>query len=200
MTAAGSTTGMRAGRTTAVVLLAGAALGVGAWLWPATAATAPPPPADRLALPERPPEAFALTVLAVYDGDTIQAQVRSTNEFVAPSALIRIRLIGIDTPEVAHVDSPTPECWADEAHAHLAQLLPEGSTVWGAPDRDEWDDYGRRLLHLWTDDGRFVQSELVAGGDAAALRIWPDVAFSDLLTSLQREAQAAGRGQWGACP
>lgn len=145
--------------------------------------------------PSRPPDAFALTVLYVYDGDTIQARMLQPNDVVTTANPIRIRLIGVDTPE----GTPTPECWADEARAHLAELLPEGSTVWAAPDRDTWDGYDRRLFNLWTDDGAFVNLELVRAGDAEAIRVWPNVAFSDLLAGAQAEAEASGAGRWGVC-
>lgn len=147
------------------------------------------------AAPLRPVDAFPLTVLYVYDGDTIQARAIEPNDVVTTDAPIRIRLIGIDTPE----GTPAPECWADEARAHLAEMLPEGSTVWAAPDADTWDDYGRRLFNLWTDDGRFVNLELVAAGDAEAMRVWPNVAFDDLLADAQAGAEASRAGRWGAC-
>lgn len=182
-----------------VVLCAAALIAVVVWVsstaevgdaGPVTGATAP----DRVA-PERPSDAFALTVLYVYDGDTIQARMQQPNDVVTTANPIRVRLIGIDTPE----GTPTPECWADEARTHLAQLLPEGSTVWAAPDRDTWDDYDRRLFNLWTDDGSFVNLELVTAGDAEAIRVWPNVAFFDLLAGAQAAAEASGAGRWGAC-
>ena len=68
-----------------------------------------------------------------------------------------------------------------------------------APDSDTWDDYRRRLFNLWTDDGRFVNHELVAAGDAEAIRVVPNVAYYDLLSATQARAEASGAGQWGAC-
>lgn len=144
---------------------------------------------------ERPAGAFPLTVRYVYDGDTIQAQMQAPNDIVTTAAPIRIRLIGIDTPE----GTPTPKCWADEARSHLAELLPEGSTVWAAPDRDTWDAYDRRLFNVWSDDGTFVNLELVAAGDAEAIRIEPNVAYFDVLADAQARAEASGTGRWGAC-
>nr|WP_240948885.1 thermonuclease family protein [Microbacterium sp. CFH 90308] len=146
-------------------------------------------------IPSRPSDAFPLTVTYVYDGDTIEARVHSANGVVTSESPIRIRLIGVDTPE----GTPSPECWADEARTHLAQLLPEGSTVWAAPDVDTWDDYDRRLFYLWTDDGRFVNHELVAAGDAEAMRVWPNVEHEQLLADAHAQAEASGTGRWGAC-
>lgn len=159
------------------------------------APTSGPSSAPEAGIPPRPDNAFPLTVLYAYDGDTIQAQMQSPNDVVTTSNPIRIRLIGIDTPE----GTPTAECWANEARTSLATLLPEGSTVWAAPDRDTWDDYQRRLFNLWTDDGRFVNYELVAAGDAEAIRVWPNVQYDDLLVAAQERAEAVPLGQWAAC-
>ena len=159
------------------------------------AAPAEAPSTTAPGVPPRPADAFPLTVQYVFDGDTIEARTRRPNEIVTTTDPIRIRLIGVDTPE----GTPTPECWAEEARSHLSELLPEGSTVWAAPDRETWDDYGRRLFNLWTDDGRFVNHELVTAGDAEAIRVRPNVAYFDLLSAAQAEAEASGAGRWGAC-
>lgn len=187
---------------TAVVIIAIAAAVLAGVIWLSAAtsdigdATTPPPMAPSAsAIPARPPAAFALTVDYVFDGDTIEARMPQPNDIVTTTNPIRIRLIGIDTPE----GTPAAECWADEARLHLAQLLPEGSTVWAAPDADTWDAYGRRLFNLWTDDGTFVNHALVAAGDAEAIRVWPNVAYFDLLSDAQAEAEASAAGQWGAC-
>ncbi|WP_194409491.1 thermonuclease family protein [Microbacterium cremeum] len=196
----------RSGATFAVALVLAVVVAV-VWLaasgrmpWAEAGPTASSAPSNASAapadgLPSRPGDAFALTVTYVFDGDTIEARMQEPNEVVATSNPIRVRLIGIDTPE----GTPSPECWADEARAHLAELLPEGSTVWAAPDTETWDRYDRALFNLWTDDGRFVNHELVAAGDAEAIRVWPNVAFYDLLAAAQAQAEASGAGRWGAC-
>ena len=170
--------------------------------------TAPPDAADRptpyTEITGRPADAFPMTVGYVFDGDTIELQHDAPNEAVTTTAPIRVRLIGVDTPE----GTPAPECWADEARAHLAALAPEGATVWVGLDAAgldaaglgaSWDRYDRRLFYLWTDDGRFVNYELVAAGDAEALRVAPNDAHPPLFVGAQAAAQAAGAGRWGAC-
>lgn len=159
---------------------------------PTAEATAEP---DAAAPPTRPEEAFPLTVLHVYDGDTIQAASAAENAVVSESGSVRIRLIGIDTPE----GSPEPECWADDARAALRALLPEGSTVWAVPDEEWHDRYDRWLFYLWTDDGRFVNHELVAAGAAEALEIAPNDTYAALFAAGEERARAAGAGRWGAC-
>ena len=143
----------------------------------------------------RPEDAFALRVEYVYDGDTIDAVVENPNELFPTRAPVRIRLIGIDTPE----GTPTVECGANEARDHLRALLPEGSRVWGAADRDPRDRYDRALLYLWTDGGTFVNHELVAAGDAEAIRVGRNDAHFALLSAAEHRARRAGLGQWGSC-
>ena len=194
------------GAVGALVVAALAALAIAALAWlvlerpglpgspptPSASDAAPMPPAG---IPPRPPDAVPLSVAYVYDGDTIRAQAPVAGDLVTTTEPIRIRIIGVDTPE----GTPTVECGADEARVHLRALLPEGATVWAAPDRDSWDRYGRRLFDLWTDDGRFIAYELVAAGDARTLRIPPNTRHADVLRDAEAAAQADGRGLWGAC-
>jgi len=79
-------------------------------------------------------------VTAVSDGDTIRARDRDGQD------LGRIRLLGIDDPELAHGESPE-RCWAARAKAGLAQLAPVGTTVQLRPDptQVDRDRYGRRF-------------------------------------------------------
>ncbi|MGA7146998.1 MAG: thermonuclease family protein [Microbacterium sp.] len=152
---------------------------------------APPP----LVVPARPTDAFALTVDHVVDGDTIVARAVSPNAVVPTTDQLRIRLIGIDTPEGA----PELECWANEAREHLRALLPEGATVWAAPDAEWRDRYDRALLYLWTEDGRFVNHELMAAGDGEVMTIAPNDTHADLFAAARDAASAGGVGRWGAC-
>ncbi|WP_106816502.1 thermonuclease family protein [Microbacterium timonense] len=145
--------------------------------------------------PARPADAFRLEVTYVFDGDTVEARAIDPHPSVAADAPVRIRLIGVDAPE----GTPTPRCWADEARRHLADLLPDGATVWAAPDAEPRDHYDRALLYLWTEDGRFVNYELVAAGDAEAIRVRPNTAHAAVLSDAQARAQANGAGRWGAC-
>ncbi len=148
-----------------------------------------------VAVPGRPADAFPLRVEYVYDGDTLRAEPISRDTPFPRGVAVRVRLIGIDTPEGA----PTAECGADEARDRLRALLPEGSTAWAAADRDLRDRYGRALLYLWTDDDVFVNHALVAAGDAVAIRVGRNDTHFALLSLAAADAQREGRGQWGAC-
>ena len=110
------------------------------------------------------------------------------------TAKIRVRLIGIDAPEMR----PTPECYGPEATARLRELAGPGSRVWVAPDQDSWDRYRRRLFFVWTADGRLLNYDLVAEGYADAIRVRPNVTYWPLLRQAAADAKAAQRGLWAA--
>ena len=180
-----------------------AILGVGIWFGTsgeraphspesgAAAASAPDVPG----VPAAPADAFTLIVDHVVDGDTLVARATAPNAVVPDTDLVRIRLIGIDTPEGA----PELECWADEAREHLRALLPAGATVRAAADVEWRDRYDRALLYLWTEDGRFVNHELMAAGDAEVMTVAPNAAHEPLFLAARDAAVAGGLGRWGAC-
>lgn len=179
------------------VLIACVAIAVLVWTVQSGLAEQPADPdgPSSAGIPTRPADAFPLTVASVWDGDTLRATVLTPNDLVTTTDEVRIRLIGIDTPEV----SPEPECWSLEAKDALLGLLPVGSTVWAAPDVDPLDRYDRWLFNLWTDDGRFVNYELVAAGAGESLLVRPNGAYIDLLRDAEASARASAAGRWGAC-
>ncbi|MEV4687117.1 thermonuclease family protein [Microbacterium sp. LWH3-1.2] len=146
-------------------------------------------------MPAIPAGAFEMTVERVHDGDTLRAHVAEPNAVVGDLGSTRVRLLGIDTPEI----SPVVDCWGSEATARLTALVPAGSTIWVAPDAEVHDQYGRTLLYVWTPDGRFVNGELVAQGDARVEVYSPNRTQEALLRSLEANAVASGAGRWGAC-
>jgi endonuclease YncB( thermonuclease family) len=60
-------------------------------------------------------------------------------------------------------------------------------------------DLGRRLFSAWTDDGRFIEGELVASGAAKAIRVWPNVTNHPYLSGLEQRAASERKGRWGGC-
>lgn len=146
-------------------------------------------------VPARPSEAVSMTVEHVHDGDTLFLRTNRPNALVATTDSVKVRLLGIDTPEVGD----RAECFGDQATAQLRTLLPDGSRTWITADQDPVDQYGRSLFYLWTEDGRFVNYELVAGGAAESLMIAPNDAHYPLLRATEDAAAAAGAGMWGVC-
>lgn len=173
-------------RAALIGMLALAALAAGAFFFV---------PREATGIPAIPAEAFLMTVESVHDGDTLRARVIEPNAVVTDRESTRVRLIGVDTPEI----SPALDCWGEEATTSLRAMLPPGSTFWATADDEVLDRYGRHLLYAWTTEGTFVNAELVAQGDGEVMIIAPNIRHESLLRDLEAGASAAGRGLWGSC-
>jgi micrococcal nuclease len=138
------------------------------------------------------PGTFTARVVRVVDGDT----------FVADHAgrEVRVRLIGVDTPETVKPDWPV-ECWGPQASRLTHRLLPVGSLVRGSYEAGgRLDRFGRDLWDVWLPDGRFLQAVLVRRGAAEAFAYRPQVAHAAYLAGLESAARADDVGRWGHCP
>lgn len=144
--------------------------------------------ASAVAPVSKPLDATAVTVDYVHDGDTLFV-VTSSGE------RLKVRLIGIDTPEVGD----NAECFGSEATARARALMPEGMTAWVTADAGPLDQYGRSLLYLWSDSGEFVNLTLVSEGYATPLSIAPNVRYEQSFATAASSAQAGSAGLWGAC-
>jgi micrococcal nuclease len=174
------------------LVLAGGALVVPSACGPDDTSAVPVPAST----PPGPSEANAV-VDHIVDGDTIDVIVDGSDE--------RVRLTGIDTPEIAHAASgsrpATPgECFGDEATAFTTALLPIGTPVRLERDIVGRDDYGRLLAYVYrADDGVFVNYEIVRQGYAQPLTIPPNVTFAELMVEAARDAESDDVGLWSAC-
>ncbi len=130
-------------------------------------------------------------VLEVVDGDTLEVRVDGT--------VARVRLIGVDTPEVQEPAS----CFAYEATEYVRSLVAAaGGKVWLEKDVSETDRFGRLLRYVWLDiqSRRLLLNEdLAVGGYARAVAFPPDVKHQDRLFSAEHAARIEERGLWGAC-
>ena len=128
----------------------------------------------------------------VVDGDTVEA---------GPG--IRIRYIGVDTPETRHPQRPV-ECYGKEA-AVVNRRMVEGKKVPLVPDTTEMDPYGRilRYVSLLGENGEpavFVNEELIARGLGRARPYPPNTREKRRLVASEREARRNRRGIWSLPP
>ncbi len=114
----------------------------------------------------------------IVDGDTIVCE-----------AVGRIRLIGMDTPEMSQ------EPFGRMATEALAELIPVGSAVELEPDVEPRDRYGRLLSYIWI-DGMLVNWLLVRHGYAVLLTYPPNVQYVDQLATAQKQAREDKLGLW----
>lgn len=137
-----------------------------------------------------------IMVRRVVDGDTLELENGE-----------RVRLIGIDTPEV-HVSE---KLYKDSRRTgrDIAQIqelgrrsseftkgLVEGKRVSLEFDVEKYDRYKRLLAYVYLKDGTFVNAEIVKAGYASLLTIPPDVKYADLFRQLYQEARENKRGLW----
>ena len=130
------------------------------------------------------------SVSRVIDGDTIEVNLPDSLHENAPAT--RVRLWGIDCPEMPHFDQ-AEEPLAREA-TNLAIQMVQGREVrlYLEPQRPR-DSYGRVLAHVESGDGRSLNEALLEAGLARADDRWPH-------TRLTRYAQvelAARRAEVG---
>jgi micrococcal nuclease len=121
------------------------------------------------------------TVTKNTDGDTLRL-----------SGIGRVRLIGVDTPEVYG----GVECYGREASAFTKKVLPPGTPVRYRLGIEARDRYGRALAYVWLRDGRFFNLMLVDRGYAQVLTIPPNVDYADRFREAQHRAREAERGLW----
>ena len=109
------------------------------------------------------------------------------------SGIGKVRLIGVDTPEVYGDD----QCYGRQASAFVQKTAPIGSRVRYRLGVEERDRYGRALAYVWLDGRRFLNRLLLARGYAQPLTVPPNLEYADLFARVARRARDAGRGLWG---
>ena len=133
----------------------------------------------------------------VVDGDTLKL-----------SGQQRVRLIGIDTPEVhysqklfkdaerSHREIKTIQALGKKA-SDFTKNLCFGRKVRLEFDVEKRDRYGRLLAYVYLEDGTFVNAKIMEEGFAQIMTVPPNVKYSDYFLKLQKEARESGRGLWG---
>ena len=124
-------------------------------------------------------------VVYVYDGDTVKL-----------SDGRRLRLIGINTPELNNGDQQTQPL-ADAARSALQRLLETHNRIlllkYGRQDRDH---YGRLLAHAFLEDGENVAVFLLQQGLATTLVVPPNSRAADCYQLIENEARLDRKGLW----
>ena len=137
-----------------------------------------------------------ILVTRVVDGDTLLLE---NNE--------RVRLIGIDTPEMHESDKLNRDAQRSgqsvEAIKELGResykftkKLVEGKRVSLEFDVERYDKYKRILAYVYLEDGTFLNAEIVRQGYASLMTYPPNVKYADEFLRLYREARENKRGLW----
>lgn len=127
------------------------------------------------------------TVEIVVDGDTVDLDGEE-----------RVRLIGVDTPELHHSEKPVMYL-AKESYKFLKNLC-LGKKVRleyeevNAHHRHK-DKYGRTLAYLYLEDGTFINAEIIKQGYGFCYTKYP-FKYMDKFRLYQREARQDSKGLW----
>lgn len=130
------------------------------------------------------------------DGDTLLLE---TGE--------RVRLIGIDTPEMHESDKlnrdskrssqdvETIKALGRRSYQFTRDLV-EGKRVSLEFDVERYDRYKRLLAYVYLKDGTFVNAEIIKQGYASLMTYPPNVKYVDTFKELYKEARENNRGLW----
>jgi len=124
-----------------------------------------------------------VTVAKVLDGDTFST---TRGE--------KVRLLGINTPEIQHDSSPE-QPFGYQAKVALQRLI-DGKQVRLTFDKEKKDKYKRSLAHVYLRDGMWVNGELVRLGLAHVYTFEPNIKAAKSLVDIELKAIQMGLNMW----
>ena len=120
----------------------------------------------------------------IYDGDTLRLHDGR-----------KVRLIGINTPELARKQKPA-EPFAHAAKNALKSLVKKGQTIQLIYGKDQKDHYGRTLAHVFLTNGQNIQTVMLSQGLASAITIPPNTQFAACYLQTENIARCNQTGLW----
>ena len=130
-------------------------------------------------------------VVRVIDGDTIDLRVADGER-----ATTRVRLWGVDTPELAKRDGSTPdEPWAQEATAFTRETLEGQRVTLYLQEHRLRGGFGRLLAYVELTDGTELNAALIENGYSRHDDRWSHDQASSY-DILERKARQSQLGVW----
>lgn len=122
-------------------------------------------------------------VIRVMDGDTVEVE-----------QIGMIRLIGVDTPELAHPIKPV-QFFAKKASKYTKRVA-LGKRVRLEYDQEKIDKYGRTLAYIYFEDERMLNAEIIKNGYGFVYTKYP-FKYMEEFRKYEIEAREKGLGLWG---
>lgn len=124
----------------------------------------------------------------VVDGDTIVVSIDNKN--------VKVRLIGMDTPESVHPNKEKNTAEGKQASDWVKHLL-AGQQVFLEYDVGQTDRYGRTLAYVYLADQKtMVNRLLLEKGLAQTMTIQPNSKYANQFYELQVKAREDKKGFW----
>lgn len=129
----------------------------------------------------------------VVDGDTIYVDIGG-NE-------LKVRLIGIDTPESVHTDESKNTKAGELASQHTKSILSEGMVVYLEYDIAIMDKYDRTLAYVWLSDDtsdllNMLNARILSDGYAIDKVYAPNNKYAKEFSEISAEACSQKKGLW----
>lgn len=122
-------------------------------------------------------------VVNVHDGDSLRTAKGE-----------KIRLLGINTPEVANQGNPGQEM-GDQARQRLTELV-DGKLIQLHTDKEKQDVYGRTLAQVYLRNGIWINAQLLREGLAHTYTFAPNFRWVKQLKQAEAEARSNQLGIW----
>lgn len=126
-------------------------------------------------------------VVRVVDGDTIIVNISGKD--------IRVRFIGIDTPESVNLDK-SKNSQAGKVASEFTKKHLKNKTVYLEYDESRYDKYGRTLAYVYISDKVMFNRVLLENGLAKTMFVKPNTKYKSDFENIEREAQNNRVGIW----
>ncbi len=137
---------------------------------------------------------------AVIDGDTLLVNTKDRKG-------IKVRLIGVDTPESVHADESKNNQYGTLASDYTKLLLKDTTVVYLQYDEAQQDVYERDLCYVWLKEDVDTSSTqdisnymlngiLLRNGYAHDKAFIPNVKYIDVFAQLREDAETTKAGLW----
>ena len=130
------------------------------------------------------PQGVEAKVARVVSGQSVEV----TGIGEKPALIKRVRLVGIDAPDLQQ------QPWGVEAKQQLEKMI-EGGSIMLEFDVQDSDEFGRHLAYVWK-NGVLLNAKLVAQGYVLSVPRSPNHKYDQRLSRAQESARLIGQGIW----